>query len=104
MPFSYGLEMVVTSSSIPFWVVMSRWAKPTRCAGGSWQVEVNHEYLSASDLEAAKRLFVERYDRPLVQLSPTSLDDTGDLSEDFAIVDLTPLQQQALGRLPPDDE
>jgi hypothetical protein len=40
---------------------------------GSWTVEVNNAFLSVPNLEAAKRLFVEKYDRSRVQLSPGSL-------------------------------
>jgi hypothetical protein len=56
---------------------------------GSWTVEVNDEFLKkVPDLEAAKRLFAEKYDRSLVQLSPESFYD--DLSESFSVVDLVP--------------
>jgi len=59
---------------------------------GSWTVEVNDESLSVADLEGAKRLFVEKYDRSLVQLSPGSLDGE-DSSEGFCVIDLTPLEK-----------
>jgi hypothetical protein len=55
---------------------------------GSWTVEVNDEFLSVPDLEAAKRLFVDKYDRSLVGLSPGSLDGK-DLSGGFSVVDLS---------------
>jgi hypothetical protein len=61
---------------------------------GSWIVEVNNKFLTAPDLETAKRLFAEKYDRSKVQLSPGSLDDgQDDLSDGFTIVDLSPLQK-----------
>lgn len=42
---------------------------------GSWTVEVNMECLPAPDLEAAKRLFLDLYDRSQVAVSPgTSLE------------------------------
>jgi len=57
---------------------------------GSWTVEVNNKFLTAPDLETAKRLFVEKYDRSKVQLSPGSLGDgQDDLSDRFTIVDLS---------------
>jgi hypothetical protein len=54
---------------------------------GSWSVEVNAKSFRATDLESAKRLFVERHDRSQVQLSPASasgkIDETG-----FETIDL----------------
>jgi hypothetical protein len=72
---------------------------------GPWMVEVNGRFLTAPDLESAKRLFVEKYDRSLVQLSPMSIDDEEDVAEGFTVVDLTPLQKsigESLGRVPRD--
>jgi hypothetical protein len=61
---------------------------------GSWTVEVNDELLSVPDLEAAKRLFVEKYDRSLVQLNPASLGgEDENLSAGFSVIDLTPLEK-----------
>jgi hypothetical protein len=61
---------------------------------GSWTVEVNNEFVTAPDLETAKRLFVEKYDRSKVQLSPGSLGDgQDDLSDGFTIIDLSPLEK-----------
>jgi len=63
---------------------------------GPWTVEVNDSFLTVADLETAKRLFVEKYDRTQVQLSPASLDCvSADLSEGYNIVDLTPLQNSS---------
>ena len=56
-------------------------------ADGLWTVEVNDNCVSAPDLESATHLFIERYDRSLVRLSPLS--DCGGANEnDFQIVDL----------------
>jgi hypothetical protein len=58
-------------------------------ADGSWTVEVNDEMLSVSGLEAAKRLFVDLYDRSRVVLTPFTIADEGDgLEADFEIIDL----------------
>lgn len=60
---------------------------------GSWTVEINDEYVEGvANLDAAKRLFVEKYDRSLVRLSPMSLSNE-ELPHDFTIIDLTPLQK-----------
>jgi hypothetical protein len=62
----------------------------------SWSVEVNDKYLSAPDLEGAKRLFVEKYDRAQVQVGPGSSADEEELealSAGFSILDLTPLEK-----------
>jgi hypothetical protein len=54
---------------------------------GSWVVEVNDRPTTVPDLEAAKRMFVEKYDRSLVQVGPISLDQ--ELStEGFSVIDL----------------
>jgi hypothetical protein len=42
---------------------------------GSWTVEVNDEYLSATDLETAKRLFVELGRSGWVRLDQSSRDE-----------------------------
>jgi hypothetical protein len=68
---------------------------------GSWTVDFGTGYLSASDLEAAKRLFVENYDRPRVQLSPGN-DGEEDLSEGFSVIDLTPLEDSVHDKLKED--
>ena len=58
---------------------------------GTWTVEVNDEFLTAPDLETAKRLFIENYDRAKVQLSPgTFSDESVCAPEEFTIVDLSP--------------
>jgi hypothetical protein len=63
-------------------------------ADGPWTIEVNDAYLTAPDLETAKRLFVEKYDRALVKLSPGAFDgEPRDLSEGYTIVDLSRLQK-----------
>jgi hypothetical protein len=64
---------------------------------GQWQVS------DRARLESAKRLFVEKYDRSLVQLSPMSIGDDPeeDVAEGFTVVDLTPLQEST-GRVPRD--
>lgn len=56
---------------------------------GSWSVEVNDNVLTAPDFESAKRLFVEKYDRSLVKLSPVSRDDEFEPVEGFFFVDLS---------------
>jgi hypothetical protein len=54
---------------------------------GVWTIEVNDDFLTAPDLETAKRLFVERYDRSRVQLSPGSFDsEQSDQSEGFTVI------------------
>jgi len=58
-------------------------------ADGSWTVEVNDESLSVPDLESAKRLFVEKYDRSSLQLSPASLGDEEASPADFSVIDLS---------------
>ncbi|TIT00226.1 hypothetical protein [Mesorhizobium sp.] len=56
---------------------------------GDWAVEVNDEELSVPDLEAAKRLFVDLYDRSQVVVSPFAVSAEGDgLEADFKIIDL----------------
>jgi hypothetical protein len=69
-------------------------------ADGPWMVEVNGSFLTAPDLESAKLLFGEKYDRSLVALSPMSIGDDPeeDAAEGFTIVDLTPLQE-SIGRV-----
>jgi hypothetical protein len=52
----------------------SRSVKLQEKADGPWTIEVNDAYLTAPDLETAKRLFVEKYDRALVKLSPGAFD------------------------------
>lgn len=54
---------------------------------GTWDVEVNDDMLTAPDLEAAKRIFVENYDRSKVQVSPMSYDGEVDCAE-FQIIPL----------------
>ena len=61
--------------------------------GGRWTVDVNNAFLTAPDLEAAKRLFVKEYDRSRVQLSPMSLDPEAVDASEFTVVDLSPLQK-----------
>lgn len=52
---------------------------------GSWTVEVNDQFLSAPDLEAAKRLFVDLYDRSQVVPSPgAEPDEEADDDEGYA--------------------
>jgi hypothetical protein len=43
-------------------------------SNGTWDVEVNGDMLTAPDLEAAKRIFVENYDQSKVQVSPVWYD------------------------------
>jgi hypothetical protein len=65
---------------------------------GSWTVDVNGEYVKGlPSLNAAKRLFVEKYDRSWVQLSPGSLGDSDEYRDNYKIIDLTPLQK-SVGR------
>jgi hypothetical protein len=66
----------------------------------SWVVEVNGRFLPAPDFETAKRLFVEKYDRALVQPSPGAfdIDEDEDLADGFSIIDLLPLEK-SLGRV-----
>ena len=52
---------------------------------GIWDVEVNDDILTASDLEEATRIFVENYDQLKVQLGPMS--DQGELVDaEFQII------------------
>ena len=57
---------------------------------GPWTVDVNDEYIAAPDLETAKRVFVEKYDRSQVQLSPGSLEPWDGSTEGFTVVELSP--------------
>jgi hypothetical protein len=60
-------------------------------AEGPWTIEVNNRFVTAPDLEAAKRIFVERYDRSRVQLSAGSFDsEEGDASDGFTVIDPDP--------------
>jgi hypothetical protein len=59
---------------------------------GTWDLEVNDEFLTAPDLDSVMRVFVEHYDATLVQLSPMS-EEGGMSRRRFKIVDLTPLQK-----------
>jgi hypothetical protein len=53
---------------------------------GPWTIEVNDDFNTAPDLEAAKRLFVERYDRSRVKLSAGSSDsEEADAPDGFTI-------------------
>ncbi|RUW27307.1 MAG: hypothetical protein E5W86_06150 [Mesorhizobium sp.] len=56
---------------------------------GDWGVEVNDEEFSAPDLEAAKELFVDLYDRSRIMVSPFAVSAEGDgLEANFKIIDL----------------
>jgi hypothetical protein len=56
-----------------------------RRKNGTWIVEVNDQWLKAPDLESAKRLFLEVYDRsPGLSLGAGEIDDS-----EFEIIDLT---------------
>jgi hypothetical protein len=61
-------------------------------------IEVNNDFLTAPDLETAKRLFVEKYERSRIQLSLGSFDTEAGNASDFTVVDLSPLEK-LVGRI-----
>jgi hypothetical protein len=59
-------------------------------ADGAWRVVVNDDEFIVPDLEAAKRVFLEHYDRSQVELSPMSAADDSEVdSEGFEVITLT---------------
>lgn len=54
---------------------------------GDWAVEINDRLHSASDLDAAKRLFVKLYNPKRVVASPGS-DEWEGSDEEFEVIDL----------------